>query len=574
MRTGDVEYELVSGIPHYTGAAADMALDHCAHAWITAGEDIRSTCMRELAKEPSPRQAYVAAKGGFDNRVDFFDYHYGCGHLVNSSHEELEHIFIEAEEPLEAHLSFDDSNGMFFHSETQRTWIDSSLVGQELLELNEFIDAHTRVFEVFLVTRDLAVDSLFYSLLRIQFTLRADGSVGFDYRSIFSPIMQFTYGMDGYAWLFKEVVVCEVMFAALFAFFLYREVTQLVFGRIIPGIQACREPSDAKVEPAAAAAAASRPRNNESCDVTPTFLTGADSGQGGSVDGNSRAGRDEEALEGGESNSEMGTELVDFDAGDDDMGVVEASKPARKKRQSWHRKLEEQEAAPNLVEKIKKAEARRARAQRPLTERVHSMGTSFMGGLNMNTRSDEAAEDTDELKELIEDYLLPDSKGMGDILDWVTICTIVAGLVHRVLYVNLALEIHDLFLHLDDGENFNHFMENIVDDFEELDHIVSNIRIISLVIVIVGLFQFFRYLHFDRRFAIVTDTIMASSVDLIPVLAIFGVVCLSYAVMGTAIYGQDLLEFADIGSSLSSLFLMILGQFDGYYDSEWDLLWL
>ena len=43
MRTGDVEYELVSGIPHYTGAAADMALDHCAHAWITAGEDIRST---------------------------------------------------------------------------------------------------------------------------------------------------------------------------------------------------------------------------------------------------------------------------------------------------------------------------------------------------------------------------------------------------------------------------------------------------------------------------------------------------------------------------------------------------
>jgi len=97
---------------------------------------------------------------------------------------------------------------------------------------------------------------------------------------------------------------------------------------------------------------------------------------------------------------------------------------------------------------------------------------------------------------------------------------------------------------------------------------VSSVRVISLCIVMLGLVQFFRYLSFDRRFAIVTVTIKASFVDLIPVLAIFGVVCMSYAVMGTAIYGQDLVDFADVGSSLSSLFLMILGKFDGYHNSE------
>jgi hypothetical protein len=112
-------------------------------------------------------------------------------------------------------------------------------------------------------------------------------------------------------------------------------------------------------------------------------------------------------------------------------------------------------------------------------------------------------------------------------------------------------------------------MEVLVDDMEELDVIVANMRIISLFVVVIGLIQFFRYLSFDRRFGIVTDTIMTSFRDLIPVLIIFSVVCISYAVLGAAIYGQDLIAFQSIGASMSSLFLMILGQFDGYYDSEY-----
>lgn len=517
-------YELAPGIPYYEGEVASMAVERCAHAWITSGEDIRTTCMRELAREPSARQAYVAAEDGFEDLIDMFDQLFGCSHVQNATHEELAHIFIEAEQPLEAHLSFDNSNGMFFHSENQKTWIESSLLGQELLELNEFIDAHTRVFKVFLVTRDLAVDSLFYSLLRIQFNLKADGSVTFSYQSIFSPIVQFTYGMEGYDWFFREVIICEVLFAALFAIFFYREVSQLVFGRIGPAVKAWREPENAQVVPS----------GDDS--VMPKKEVNFDEEKNDSV-----------------------TTVTSFSENDcstrSASGALTGTPP-------------EVSAILELHTAEQRAEARDARSQRAFVERMKSMGDSVWG-LDVNGNG---IDDIDEIKEMIEDYLLPDAKGWADILDWVTIATITAAIIHRVYYIIMAIEIHDLFLHLKDGENFNHVMEDIVDDFEELDHIVHSIRVISLFIVIIGLIQFFRYLAFDRRFAIVTDTIVSSAVDLIPVLGIFSVVCISYAVMGTAIYGQDLLDFADIGSSLSSLFLMILGQFEGYYDSKFSLI--
>jgi hypothetical protein len=273
---------------------------------------------------------------------------------------------------------------------------------------------------------------------------------------------------------------------------------------------------------------------------------------------------DEESERGGDNGSDGSmTRSIDERDAPEKKKKKKNKNTNKKKRISWHQRGGGEDNELDLMEKIKKVEARNARGQRNLINRMKSMGTSFKG-LDVNNNG---IDDFDEIKEIFEDYLLPDAKGLADILDWVTIITLIVAIVHRVMYVNLALGIHDLFLHLNDGENYNHFMEDIIDDFQELDHIVGNIRIIALFIVIIGLFQFFRYLSFDKRFAIVTDTIISSSFDLIPVLAILAVVCISYAVMGTAIYGQDLIEFADIGSSLSSLFLMILGQFEGYYDS-------
>ena len=164
-------------------------------------------------------------------------------HVLNATHLELDNFFIESEQPLEAHLASDDSNGLFIRSENQNVWVESSVMGQELLELNGFIDDHTQVFKVFLITRDLADESLFYSLLHVTFFLKADGTVEFEYRSIFVPMMQFTYAVDGYEQRFLAVLVCEIMFAIMFACFALREFSQLISHRIVPWVQRLRASS-------------------------------------------------------------------------------------------------------------------------------------------------------------------------------------------------------------------------------------------------------------------------------------------------------------------------------------------
>jgi hypothetical protein len=381
----------------------------------------------------------------------------------------------------------------------------------------------------------LAVNSLFYSLQRIKFILKADGSVELDYQSIFSPIMQFTYGMDGYDWHFMEVMICEIMFSVVFAFFVYKKVSQLILDRIVPAVKLLRHPTDAL--------------------VTPVDSFGFEKGPANVFEGSDREVRGDYDVEAHHKNDDN----VEVLTGDDDMFRNDA--PMQK---MYGSKTDLHTVSDSNLDK-NKIDARKARGERKFIERVSSMGNNFRG-LDMNNNG---IDDVDEIKEMIEDYFTPDAKGKVVILDWITIVTVAVGVYYRVLYVNLALEIHDFFLHLNSDESYNRFMANIVDDFEELDHIVGNIRIVALCIIIIALVQFFRYLSFDRRFAIVTHTIVSSTADLYPVLGIFTVVCISYAVMGTAIYGQDLTEFADLGSSLSSLFLMILGEFEGYYNSEY-----
>ncbi len=63
--------------------------------------------------------------------------------------------------------------------------------------------------------------------------------------------------------------------------------------------------------------------------------------------------------------------------------------------------------------------------QKPLPQRLKSVGSIEDEG--------EAREGVDlgkaqEVKEIIEDYLLPHQKGLHDMLDWITIATVVAAI--------------------------------------------------------------------------------------------------------------------------------------------------
>jgi ABC-type uncharacterized transport system fused permease/ATPase subunit len=100
--------------------------------------------------------------------------------------------------------------------------------------------------------------------------------------------------------------------------------------------------------------------------------------------------------------------------------------------------------------------------------------------------------------------------------------------------------------------------------FSDIEACEVNVYIISLAMVLISVVQFFRYLEFDARFGIVARTLRQSLWVLLPVLIVFITILSTYAVMGTCLYGKFLPEWSTLYNSLGSLFLLILGEFEGY----------
>lgn len=82
------------------------------------------------------------------------------------------------------------------------------------------------------------------------------------------------------------------------------------------------------------------------------------------------------------------------------------------------------------------------------------------------------------------------------------------------------------------------------------------------------LVHFFSYLTFDKRFNLVTATLLKAVHDIVPMLIILLAVLFTYSVLGSTIYGHTLLDFAYVGSSMSSLLIIMLGEVTIYNDSE------
>lgn len=80
----------------------------------------------------------------------------------------------------------------------------------------------------------------------------------------------------------------------------------------------------------------------------------------------------------------------------------------------------------------------------------------------------------------------------------------------------------------------------MISDFSELKNISEGTHIVTILAVTVGILQFFRYLAFDKKLGIVTETVFVVFFDLLPVLFIFITIVIAYGVLGTEIYGAQL----------------------------------
>jgi hypothetical protein len=91
---------------------------------------------------------------------------------------------------------------------------------------------------------------------------------------------------------------------------------------------------------------------------------------------------------------------------------------------------------------------------------------------------------------------------------------------------------------------------------------------VYVYLLIIVLTQFFSYLTFDKRFSLVTATLVKAVHDIVPMLVILGSVLFTYSVLGCVIYGQSLEDFSYVGSSMSTLLIIMLGEVGIYNQSK------
>lgn len=103
--------------------------------------------------------------------------------------------------------------------------------------------------------------------------------------------------------------------------------------------------------------------------------------------------------------------------------------------------------------------------------------------------------------------------------------------------------------------------------FQITEDAVSQMRALILMLgfyPFVVVLRFFEAASMQPRLAIVTQTLLVASTDIIHFGMVFACVFLIYAVAGMIFFGQETPEFANFGRTTTSLFRILLGDF------EWD----
>jgi hypothetical protein len=419
-------------------------------------------------------------------------------------------------------LDYDHSYGTFFATDNEQVWVEGAILDEKTLRMHGFFDKQTTEATVYFVTRNLDEAALFYTLVKISFSFRVNGYSNVRYEAVFSPMTQYEYGMDGYGWRNRQMLVWEVMFLVLFGLFAIREVYQLVTIRIYPMVQKVygRSPVSPLDE-------------EEGKSVDKVVDRGKNSsGDGGGVLHAGSPNMDVNGSKQGVGNPKynVGDEVCGFESGSENDFAV---KPPTKGINDLNK------GGRSTFEKL----------------------DSFMFDLNQN-----GIDDAEELMEFVDDFLLPDTAGMLSILDWITIGIVSVAIYYRLDYINKTADLHEFFLELAEEQNYHDSMTEIIDSFAAIQDNLSTMNTLVMILVFFGIIQFFRYLSFDKRLGIVTATIKESLGSLLPVLLIFMVVMFAYAVLGTVMYGAHLSDWSNVGKSVAQLFLLILGEFGSYFE--------
>ena len=156
-----------------------------------------------------------------------------------------------------------------------------------------------------------------------------------------------------------------------------------------------------------------------------------------------------------------------------------------------------------------------------------------------------------------------------DLIDWATIACFLSSMVIRIIYIHEADALDHAIKTGLLNDSVDQKLDTIVNKFIYLEGLFRDSNYLALFLCFVGFTQFFRYLSFDKRLGIVTRTITASFIDLLPVMLILCFILIAYSILGVALYGHQSQYFTSFGESLTTLSLIVLGEVAGpYYEMQ------
>jgi hypothetical protein len=222
----------------FSASSVEEPLANCTIIWLTPGTTIRSKCLRVMNSQYSPRDSFLGAILGGQTVTSIYDHHFDCSQLIQYPLSQVKQWYYQSEDTIRVHITLPNRQkfyGNFFSASDEFIWLGEGISLSTLLQFHEYLDTNTRLFKIFLVIRNLGDTELFYSLVTITFTLSTTGSLTNSYSSIFIPIVQYDYGLDGYPWLFKDVAISELFLAVVLAMLIVK-ITRQLFVAVRDGV--------------------------------------------------------------------------------------------------------------------------------------------------------------------------------------------------------------------------------------------------------------------------------------------------------------------------------------------------
>jgi hypothetical protein len=553
-----------------SSSADKESLVNCTVIWLTPGTTIRSKCLRVMNSQFTPRDSFMGAILGGQTVTSIYDLHFDCSRLIQYPLAQVRRWYYQSEDTIRVHITLPNQQryyGNFFSSSDEFIWLGEGISLSTLLQFHEYLDTNTRLFKIFIVIRNLGDSELFYSLVTITFSISPTGSLTNSYNSVFIPIVQYYYGLDGYPWLFKDVAISELFLGLVLVMLLFKIALQ-VLTAVREGIVPWLKQHFAERQRRQRLESSSR-SDQEISNRLVSFLE--------SLWTNQSAGR---------VYLSPSKALPVFTHEEE---ITPASPPALgHERTSETREVEmsPRRLFPLVTDKLEEEPGLKVQTLPPPLDASPSPNTSPCRERNPLALRDSESfssplppplSNTQRRRSLLVDLAGESFKQVklfvfvtwDLLLDLCATIVLLLMLFYRLKFIHSCKSFHDYITHLQGTDiDTSHAVEKIIRDFSFLQLYLAILKTIALAAVLLGISHFFLRTSQGKRLGIVTRTITKTLHDLIPLLFIFMTLLIAYATLGTEIYGARLDEWSNLFQSMGTLFIMILGNYDSYDQSE------